>query len=59
MKTIIWNEAHTLALVFDIKAKDATQYTIIMESGVTLTLAQMEQEIKQLQIRMQDLFHFL
>lgn len=59
MKTIIWNQAHTMALVFDIKAKDVTQYAIILESGVTLTLAQMDEEIKHLQDRMQKLFYYL
>ena len=59
MKTIIWNQAHTIALVFDITSKDVTQYTIMMESGVTISLAQMEKEILQLQKRMQDLFRFL
>lgn len=59
MKTIIWNQAHTLALVFDIKSKDVTQYAIILESGTTLTLAQMDEEIKHLQDRMQQLFYYL
>lgn len=59
MKTIIWNQAHTIALVFDITSKDVTQYTIIMQSGATISLDQLDKEIKQLQKRMQDLFHFL
>lgn len=59
MKTILWNDAHTIALVFDIKSKDVTQYSIILGSGVILTLAQMEKEILQLQKRMQEMFHFI
>lgn len=59
MKTVIWNEAHTLALVFDITAKDVTQYSIILDSGATMTLAQIDEEIKHLQDRMQKLFHYL
>ena len=59
MNTIIWNNAHTMALVFDIKSKDVTQYAIILASGTTMTLAQIDEEIKQLQDRMQQLFHYL
>lgn len=59
MKTVIWNEAHTIAIVFDIQSKDVTQYTIIMQSGATISLDKLDEEIKQLQNRMQKLFHYL